>query len=353
MALYTYPGNIHIHSTYSDGSGSVKQIAIAAARAGLSYVIITDHETLEGLAEEGLYSKVVTLVGIEVNRPHSHYLAFGLPKPPAPDPENPQTVIDFVRAGGGLGFIAHPFEKGSPYLEKGQAYPWINWPVFGFTGLEIWNYSSHWRGLHSSLLMAIYFFFFNRKAAMRGAPPELLALWDCYTRSGYRVVGIGGTDAHAFIYHLGFLTLQIFSYQFLFGTINTYLLLEEELAEDFQVAKTQILTAIKDGRCYISFDSLAKGSGFNFYAASAEKCYLMGSTLAYAPGLVLAAEIPVKRAFFRLIRDGEAVYSGSGSCLHFPVQMPGIYRLEVFLKPLIGQPRPWIYSNPIFINKAE
>jgi len=352
MALYTYPGNIHIHSTYSDGSGSIKQIASHAARAGLSFVIITDHETLEGLAEEGLHSKVVTLVGIEINRPHSHYLAFGLTEPPASDPENPQKVIDAVRTAGGLGFIAHPFEKGSPYLEKGQAFPWRHWPVFGFTGLEIWNYSSHWRGLHPSLLRTIYYFFFNRKAAMRGAPPELLALWDCYNVSGHRVVGIGGSDAHAFIYRLGFLPLEIFSYKYIFTTINTYLLLEEELAEEFQAAKAQILSAINEGRTYISFDSLAKGSGFNFYAVSGEKLFLMGSALVFTPGLTLEATVPVKSALFRLVRDGKVIHTGSGSSLNYPVKQPGVYRLEVYSKPYLGRPRPWIYSNPIFINKV-
>ena len=352
MALYTYPGNIHVHSTYSDGSGSIKEIASDAARAGLSFVMITDHETLEGLAEEGLHRKVVILVGMEINRSSNHYLAFDLERPAHSNEDCPQEVIDEVNRQGGFGIMAHPFEKGSPYLEKGQAYPWINWPVFGFTGLEIWNYSSHWRGLHPSLLRTIYHFFFNRKAAMRGAPPELLALWDCYNRSGHRVIGIGGSDAHAFNYRLGFIDLQIFSYQFIFGTINTYLQLKEELAEDFKMAKTQILSAIKDGRSYISFDSLAKGIGFNFYAACGEKRYLMGSALTYTPGLVLEAEAPVKRAFFRLVRNGRVIYTGSGNKLHFLVQQPGVYRLEVFYKTLLGRPRPWIYSNPIFINKG-
>jgi hypothetical protein len=78
----------------------------------------------------------------------------------------------------------------------------------------------------------------------------------------------------------------------------------------------------------------------------------MGSALTYTPGLVLEAKVPVKRAFFRLVRNGRVIYTGSGSSLSFPVQRPGIYRLEVYVKPLLGRPRPWIYSNPIFINKV-
>ena len=40
MAVY---GAYHIHTLLSDGSGSVEEVAEAAARAGLSFVIITDH----------------------------------------------------------------------------------------------------------------------------------------------------------------------------------------------------------------------------------------------------------------------------------------------------------------------
>ncbi len=351
--LYTYAGNIHIHSLYSDGSGDFKQIAAAAAANALSYVIVTDHETMEGRSLEGYYGQVALLVGVEINRPHSHYLALGLKQTVAPDPENPQAVIDQVREAGGLGFIAHPFEKGSLYIEKGKAYPWCHWPVFGFTGIEIWNYTSQWRGRHSSLLRAIYYFFLDRKGAMDSPPPEILQLWDCYNKAGYRVVGIGGSDAHAFIFRLGFLSLEIFSYSHTFSAINTHLLLEEELAKDFLAAKAQILSAINDGRCYISFDSLAAGSDFTFYALSRRQRYLMGSTLTFAPGIILEGGIPVKRAFFRLVRDGRVIYTCSGKELRYPVLQPGIYRLEVFHQPLFGRARPWIYSNPIFVNKGQ
>jgi len=34
--MFTYAGNIHIHSLYSDGSGTIEEIAASAAAAGLS-----------------------------------------------------------------------------------------------------------------------------------------------------------------------------------------------------------------------------------------------------------------------------------------------------------------------------
>src|SRR4029079_13065624 len=43
LASRTAAGAYHVHSTRSDGNGDVATIAAAAARAGLKFVIITDH----------------------------------------------------------------------------------------------------------------------------------------------------------------------------------------------------------------------------------------------------------------------------------------------------------------------
>ncbi len=37
------PGILHIHSVRSDGRGTPEEIAHAAARAGLKFIVITDH----------------------------------------------------------------------------------------------------------------------------------------------------------------------------------------------------------------------------------------------------------------------------------------------------------------------
>ena len=50
--MYEYLGNLHMHSTYSDGSLDIEDIAARAAQAGLDFIIITDHYTLKGLYEK-------------------------------------------------------------------------------------------------------------------------------------------------------------------------------------------------------------------------------------------------------------------------------------------------------------
>ena len=46
--------NLHMHTRYSDGSGTHKDIAEAAMQTGLDAVIVTDHNVLV-LGVEGYY----------------------------------------------------------------------------------------------------------------------------------------------------------------------------------------------------------------------------------------------------------------------------------------------------------
>jgi hypothetical protein len=348
--MYTYPGNIHIHSNYSDGSGTLDDITAAAASARLRYLIITDHETLAGLAEEGFRRGVAVLVGTELNRSSNHYLALRVDAVPERNESQPQAIIDCVQAQNGLGFIAHPFEKGSPYIERGAAYPWTRWPVFNFTGLELWNYCSHWRGLTYSAALLAYRFLFSRKAAMDGPPRECLQLWDCYTEQGHRVVAIGGTDAHAVRVRVGIMPVVVFPYGFLFRALNTYICLTEPLSGDYKQAKEQVYAALGGGSCYISLDQLHCGQGFSYHAAGSGKEILMGDETAFTAPLTVHVFSPAKRSLIRLLQNGKVVRNECGQNLRHRVTAPGVYRAEVYYHPRCGPPRPWIYSNPIYLR---
>ncbi|MEJ2048997.1 MAG: PHP domain-containing protein [Calditrichota bacterium] len=77
-------GCIHIHSVYSDGTGTIVEISRTAEQSGLDYIVITDHNNLKALknGEEGWYGTVLTLIGYEINDidDAKHFLAFGLPE---------------------------------------------------------------------------------------------------------------------------------------------------------------------------------------------------------------------------------------------------------------------------------
>jgi len=345
--MFTYAGNIHIHSLYSDGSGTIDEIAACAASAGLSYIIITDHETLDGLPEEGIRYGVVVLVGAELNRESHHYLALDLKQLIVGNEIDPQEMTDRVRRAGALGFMAHPFEKGSPYIDLGKSYPWIRFPESGFTGLELWNYTSSWRGRATSVLKTIYWFLFNRLAAVDGPPSKALALWDRYTNRGLKVTAIGGSDAHAARVRVALIPVEIFPYRFLFQTINTYLCFREQISSNFSAAKAQIYAALREGRCYISFDQLHSGKGFSFTASAG---VMMGEETAWQEGIDLLVRCPTPRSEIRIIKNGNLLCCRSGPELKHRVAAPGVYRAEVHYIPSRGRPRPWIYANPIYIR---
>ncbi len=347
--MYNYRGNIHIHSQHSDGSADIPSIAEDAAAAGLHYIIICDHETLDGLPEEGMHQGVVVMVGAELNNEKNHYLALDIKELLPANNENPQELINKVSEAGGLGFIAHPFDRGSRYIEKGKAYPWQDWPVFGATGMEIWNFSSHWRGLHPNLLKTLYWFFLNRTGAMKGPPKRLLHLWDCYNMHNHKLVGIGSSDAHAYRYRKFFFSVVIFTYQYSFSTINTYVILPELLNEQFSMAKRQILGALQQGSCYTAFESLGRAHKFSFRAEAGAVTVLPGGEIILSKEVVLRVESPRKRSLIRLVKNGMVIMETYGNTLNYSPEVHGLYRVEVYYRPLFGRCRPWIYANPINI----
>ena len=61
-----------------------------------------------------------------------------------------------VKALYGIGIIAHPDERRN-YFAEYPPYPWIEWVLDEFTGIEIWNHMSEWvEGLTQQNKFQIY-----------------------------------------------------------------------------------------------------------------------------------------------------------------------------------------------------
>lgn len=344
-------GNLHIHSTYSDGRKSIPEIAAIAETAGLDFIMINDHYHLEGLkrGQERLYGRVLVLVGMEINDRHNHYLAYFIDQPVPNNDDNPQQVIDDVRRQGGLGFIAHPFEKGTPLSESGKAYTWDNWEVQGYNGICIWNYTSHWKDKAQSIPKGLYYYY-NRKAAFTEGPdPQNLAAWDreCQKR---KVVAIAGSDAHEYHYRWYFISGTIFPYSFLFKSLNVHLFIDGPLSGNLDVDKKMIYHSLKEGHIFICHDLLAPGKGFWFSAQIDDKSFPIGSELPFSDNICLLIRTPEVSAI-RLIKDGKPCAHYLGKDWEFKPQEAGIYRVEAQLPGFFGKKRAWIFSNPIFLRQ--
>lgn len=62
--------DLHVHTNHSDGSDSPKMVVERAARAGLSAIAVTDHDTVSGLSDAhmaGAFHNVEVFPGVEIS----------------------------------------------------------------------------------------------------------------------------------------------------------------------------------------------------------------------------------------------------------------------------------------------
>ncbi len=344
--LHEYVGVIHIHSTYSDGSRPIPEIAAIASEVELDFLMFTDHNTLQPKRDglEGWYGNVLVAVGYEINDKDdlNHYLAFNVSEEVSPS-DKPEIYVRKVEEQGGFGIIAHPDEKRKA-MEQYPAYPWTLWESGYFHGIEIWNQMSEWlEGLtHTNK----YWRVFNPRRAIINPMPETLKRWDEVNRER-PVVGIGGVDAHGHIYKLwGLFRITIFRYKVLFKTIRTHILTESALSgeTDPQGDIKSLYDSLLDCRCFISNFYCGDARGFRFWAENNTDKVQLGGKLKFEPNTHFHVNLP-HTAKAVLICNGDRIDTRLGTELIFEARRPGLYRIEVYVSD-----RPWIFSNHIRLS---
>lgn len=352
-------GNLHLHTTASDGTGTHDQVTSAAAQAGLDFVIFTDHNVVvKGI--EGWYRdpvsgrEILRLMGQEVNNrnqnpEHSHLLCYFVSDDLQALASNPQRLIDTVIQQGGLCFLAHPLERPG-YSQAKQIYPWRHWEVTGYTGIEIWNSMSEVKWQLRKLSRGIIGAYLPR-LVLTAPFTELLAKWDALLATGQKVVAIGNSDAHGMSFRVGPLRREIYPYRYLFRAVNTHLLLSEPLAQDVGQAGRQIGQALGAGHCFVSYDLVDSSRGFSFTASSGDQTAIMGDSLSIQGPATLQISSP-RRAQLRLLKDGQLATQTDGQQLTWTTVEPGVYRVEAYRR-FWGWLRGWVYTNPIYIRSAS
>ncbi|MGB5048451.1 MAG: PHP domain-containing protein [Caldilineaceae bacterium] len=362
---HEYFGNIHMHTTHSDGVGDFEELVQAAAAVGLNFVFVTDHNVLVRESEEGYRHGVLTLVGEEIHDPDlkppgNHLLCLGVEEDLTHLGKNPQQLIDAVNEQGGLPFLAHPIERFTELIPT--HYPWHNWEVTNFHGIELWNYMSNFRGMVNSKAQALLMGFFPHYFT-RGPLPEMLAKWDELTAQR-PVVALGGVDVHAETYNIGPIRRCFLPYAHCARALNTHILAAEPFAgpngaanpgqNDPGVAhdRAQVLGALAAGRCWLGYDLVEWTTGFRFQAEHDRGVGVMGDTIGQpSPGQPTHFSVTAPAdGTIRLLRGGETVAESQGRRLEHTDAEPGVYRVEVW-KQRWGQPRGWIFSNPIYVRE--
>lgn len=341
---YIYSGAIHIHTKYSDGTASLENVAKYAKKAGLKWIVVTDHNTLKGLEKEGWYNDLAVIVGSEISPEHSdHYLALDI-KEEISEKTEPKNYVQEVKNQGGFGFIAHPDES---LKRKYNHSPlrWTDWSIKDFGGLEIWNYLSDWTDNYDPK-QALYCFL-KRNNILTGPSKKTLNWWDNLNTDNPEIIpAIGGVDAHALHYKYFKIKVEIFPYISTFKTITNHIVMKKELSTDFNEAKEQILNALKNGNNIIENKHWNKQSKSVpiYYVENDDKIAFSGEKIELTNNSKLVLKLPQK-GLIRLIYDGQLVWECHGEDLTFQALDKGKYRAEVFFKG-----KPWIFTNPILIE---
>jgi len=330
---------VHLHSTFSDGTGTVPEIVRAAKRAGADVVMLTDHNTLEARDRgyEGWHDGVLLLVGEEVTpRRENHYLAFGVDRVVEWGGGSPAEICAAVTGAGGFGFAAHPWSKGSPLFERAAPMPWRDIDCEGLAGVELWSFVNDAGGAIASFRDALRFIV-SPEHFLTDPPAENVRDWDRLNASGRRVVGIGGIDAHQVGKRVfGRWVIRPMGYQRSFRLLRTHVMCEEAPNGDADHDREQVYSALRDGRCYIAADGHAPARGFAFWSENGDG------------GTRLHARLP-RPAEIRLIANGELVRATVGDRLEHSPDRAGAHRVEAHLH-VRGRPRTWILSNPIAVS---
>lgn len=335
--MFEYCGVIHVHSTYSDGSGSIPEILNAAGQSQLDFLILTDHNSLKARAEgwEGWHGKTLLIVGDEVSGRRGHCLAIGTQQR-VNHRQDHQGILQDIHRQNGLSFIAHPHGTYRPLLKE-RNHSWGNWAVDHFTGLELWSYMFDW------VKDFKYYRFWNHyrypSRYITGPNPQTLQKWDqiCQQRT---CVAIGGVDAHARKYTP--LPFVVFPYESAFSTLHTRVLLKKPLSGSKKEDIQAILQALKQGHCYISYDGLAQGAGVRFQTTDGQ--ISMGDEIPFQSPIEVNVQLP-QTADLRIICNGETITQHQTKTHTFQATQPGVYRVEAHIHN-----SPWVYTNPIYLR---
>jgi hypothetical protein len=338
-------GAVHVHTTLSDGGGAPEEVVAAAQRAGLDFVVITDHNNLDAKAAEGYRGRLLVVVGTEVSTTVGHVLGVGIPDPQFRFSGDGLDALDDIRDLGGVAFAAHPVSARPDFAFSG-------WDLPGGWGVELLNGDSQWRaaGWGRLVTTALLYGLNHRYALLHSLTPpqEALARWDRLL-ARRDAAGIVGADAHSRVPIGRTSAVRFPSYESLLGLAQNHVLLDSPPSGDAARDARRLCAALGAGRSYVGLDALAPAGEFSFRAESSGRAWGLGDTVPPGAGLRLkvGGRMPAGTRI-TLLRDGRPLAESTGS---LDVEAPGagIYRVEARVP---GVDLPWILTNPVYVFDA-
>ena len=362
LAGRTARGAYHIHTKRSDGAEDKAAVAAAAARAGLTFAIFTEHGDGTTVPDPPAYVHGVLCVdGVEISTNGGHYVALDMAVAPYPLGGEAAAVVEDVARLGGFGVAAHPDHPK-------QALAWTDWKA-PIDGLEWLNADAAWRDDKAVHLARVLFDYLLRPAPAIAStldrPTRTLDRWAALGQSR-PVVGLAAADAHggarARDEDGGGTLIGGPSYESTFRTFSNSVVLDRPFAGDAAGDSRLLLEAVRRGHVYTVIDAIA---GPAIIAVRAQAASSQGG--AHVPltigdratiGPAASFDVDVTGNFGE--RPMRRVPGTSAPQLVAPARRDeplseGAHFFEVAAHGAPGQPPiPWILTNPIyFLRKGE
>jgi hypothetical protein len=255
-----YVGDLHCHSTHSDGQYPMEEVFDYARAIGLDFIALTDHNSFSHMLYLGEmqadYPDLLLLRGIELTTYRGHANVFDLYRPV--DYHGTEKGYDINAVMEGIhedgGFIsanhpAHPFARvGEGYIGLGWAYPETRWDLMDF------------------------FEVVNGPGVVLGGIPNVLnsmaiLLWEGLLSAGFKITAIGGSDDHK----AGHGSQQTDPLYSPIGMPATLVYAEE-------LSPSGILEGLKAGHAYVVAEG-PDGPRIDFTARSGVRTAMVGDTI--------------------------------------------------------------------------
>jgi hypothetical protein len=329
------PGNVrgvvHVHTKAShDGHGTVEDVALAASRAGLSFVIVSEHNARELPAPRYLHG-VLLIHASELSTENGHLLALGIGKPIGEGARG-QSPFESVAKAGGKAVLAHPLQRKNP---------WRDWAHAGAAdGYEHYSGDSFFRNAliePGRLACALSTVWFDRTHAAMALVQPLKE------DEGQRLLSLPPTrerfvlcaqDAHG-----------LPPYDWVFPLMSMHLKVPA-LPQEPEAAQRQVFQELFQRRALCVFDALGDATGFSLEGLSPDGTVALGQEIKVHLPETGGAQVRVHPSVGgRLLEDGRTVLAEQEGLLSIEVQM------RVPLCGLWDEWKPWILPNPVKVQR--
>jgi hypothetical protein len=336
-------GAYHVHTTASDGRQPLEEVVREAARAGLRFLVVTDHNVR--VPEHPAYMDGVLVVpGTEASTRYGHVVVLGTTRALTKE-ERAGDPLGAIRTLGGEAVLAHPLHPRRPFTGWGTG-PW--------RGLEVVSNDTAWhrvladRELGKALAAALVLPWDPPRAVLDllDDPSDELALFDAQLANAPQAAPISAAstaavrpprrvllcsaDAHGYP-----------SYRAAFEAFSMHLPIA--LSGDAEADARAVTAALLDGRGVCVLDGVRPAAGVHLDRVDPGRFALRFDAQDFSGAEVVLVRqgVTVDRRAVAAGGPGEraSLLSCDGRCA------PGDYRAEVRQN---GQ--PWIFTNPVTIE---